>query len=132
MNSAILVSDRDNKALRELLNPRHSVPNADRADCLKLLSELDRATVVPVSELPPDVVCLGAKVDLESLTDGLSMTFTLVMPYEADPGEGLLSVLAPLGTGLLGYRVGDEIEWPVPSGRIRVRICSVEPPADPE
>ena len=49
-------------------------------------------------------------------------TYTLVYPEDANIAEGKLSVLAPIGTAILGYRVGDVVRWQVPSGMTRVRI----------
>jgi regulator of nucleoside diphosphate kinase len=50
------------------------------------------------------------------------MVYTLVFPSEANFDEGKISVLAPVGTAMLGYRVGDSIEWEVPSGRRRLKV----------
>lgn len=57
------------------------------------------------------------------------LTYMLVYPYEANINRGRLSVLAPIGTALLGYRVGDIIEWPTPGGdrRLRVEAISFQP-----
>lgn len=125
MNSSIIVSERDAKVLRKLLNVPPSAQYADKENFRRLSQELSRATVVPVADLPPDVVALDSTVELENLGTGERLVFTLVLPDEADPTDGRLSVLAPLGTGLLGFRTGEEIEWPVPSGTIRVRLDKV-------
>jgi regulator of nucleoside diphosphate kinase len=53
------------------------------------------------------------------------MTYTLVFPRDANVDEGRISILAPLGTAILGYRVGEEFEWDVPSGKRRLRIAKV-------
>ncbi len=125
MNTSIFVSERDAKALRKLLNVPPSAQHADKENFHRLSQELDRATVVPVADLPPDVVALDSTVEMENLSTGEHLVFTLVLPDEADAAAGRLSVLAPLGTGLLGFRTGEEIEWPVPSGTIRVRLDKV-------
>jgi len=90
-----------------------------------LAGELRRARVVPRSQLPPDVVTMDSTVRLRDLQTGEEETYTLVYPREADIGENKLSVLAPVGTALLGYRVGDVVEWPVPAGVARIRIEDV-------
>jgi regulator of nucleoside diphosphate kinase len=61
------------------------------------------------------------------LVSGERHELTLVLPRESDAGTGRVSVLAPLGTALLGYRVGDEIEWLMPGGLRRLRIEEVRP-----
>jgi regulator of nucleoside diphosphate kinase len=94
-----------------------------------LAGELRRAKVVPRSEIPPDVVTMGSTVRMRDLETGETETYTLVYPHEADIEAGKLSVLAPVGTALLGYRVGDVVEWPVPAGVARFRVEEVSQPA---
>ncbi|MBN9522700.1 nucleoside diphosphate kinase regulator [bacterium] len=98
---------------------------------VSLAGELRRARVVPRSELPPDVVTMNSTVCLRDLETGEEETYTLVYPTDADIGENKLSVLAPIGTALLGYRAGDVVEWPVPAGVSRFRIEGVLQPARP-
>ena len=76
-------------------------------------------------QLPPDVVTMGSTVRLRDLETGEEETYTLVYPDEADIEANRLSVLAPVGTALLGYRAGDVVEWPVPAGVRRFRIEEV-------
>ena len=86
-----------------------------------LENELVRAHVVPRDKIPEDVVTMNSEMLVRDLDSGNEMTFTLVFPSAADLERGRISVLAPVGTALLGYRVGDTIEWKVP-GRVR-RLC---------
>jgi regulator of nucleoside diphosphate kinase len=64
-------------------------------------------------------------VEIEDLSDGEVSTFTLVLPSEANPAAGRISLLAPLGMGMIGYREGDEFEWPLPAGTARYRVRRV-------
>jgi len=64
-------------------------------------------------------------VRVTDLDGGHQRTLTLVLPGEADSSQGKISVLAPIGTALLGYRVGDTVEWRVPGGLRRFRIDAV-------
>jgi len=95
-----------------------------------LEEELDRAVVVDTEHLPPDVVTLDSRVQLIDLDSGEELLFTVVLPSRANADEGRISVLAPLGMGVLGYRSGDVIEWDVPGGRRRLRVTHV--PYQPE
>jgi regulator of nucleoside diphosphate kinase len=122
MKKKIIISDRDERTLRELLAKRQSFFAAEAMNLQRLTGELDRARIVPLEKLPADVVTLGSTVELEDVGDGEILTYTLTLPHEANVNEGRISILAPLGTGMLGYRVDDEFEWPVPTGKIRVRI----------
>src|SRR5690242_17947249 len=78
-----------------------------------LQSELGRATIVPESELPPDVVTMNSSVAYEDLTAGVRDTVMLVYPHAA-AGPGHLPVTTPLGMALLGLREGQEIECNFP------------------
>jgi regulator of nucleoside diphosphate kinase len=82
----------------------------------KLESELLRAKVVPREEIPPDVVTMNSRVLFENETTGERREVTLVYPGMADIDAGKISVLVPVGTALLGLRVGQSIDWELPSG----------------
>jgi regulator of nucleoside diphosphate kinase len=91
-----------------------------------LEEELDRAVVVSAGQrLPSDVVTLDSRVAVVDLDSGQERLFTLVLPSRANVDEGRISVLAPLGTAVLGYRSGQEIEWDVPGGRRRLMVRRV-------
>jgi regulator of nucleoside diphosphate kinase len=91
----------------------------------KLEHELDRAEVVDSKDIPMDVITMRSKVRLRDLDTHKEMIFSLVFPNEADVDEGRISVLAPVGTAMIGYRVGDVIEWDVPSGPRRLKVEEV-------
>lgn len=119
-NPQIVLSESDAHHLRILVaNPPKGV---DGASIDWLRAELDRARVVPDDQVPGDVVSLHSTVEVEDLTDGEIDTYTVVLPAEANPAQGRISMLAPLGMGMIGYRAGSEFEWPVPAGMARYRI----------
>ena len=68
---------------------------------------------------------MRSKVRLKDLVSGETNVYSLVFPTEADFSEGKISVLAPIGTAILGYKRGDTIEWPVPSGLRRLKVDQV-------
>lgn len=96
-----------------------------RDDINDLRAELDQARVVPPADIPPDVITMNSTAQLRDLADDQLMTYTLVFPTQANADDGRISVLAPVGTAMLGHRVGDEFEWRVPAGPIRLRVESV-------
>ncbi len=121
----IFIADDDRTRLADLVR-RALDQNAQHTAYLEALAgELRRAQVVPRAEVPPDVVTMYSTVRLRDLETGEEETYTLVYPDEADIGTGKLSVLAPVGTALLGYRTGDVVEWPVPAGVTRFRVEEV-------
>jgi regulator of nucleoside diphosphate kinase len=87
--------------------------------------ELSRAVIVPAAEIPGDVITMNSRVRLLDLQDGSALEYTLVYPGDANFGEGKISVLAPIGAAMIGYKVGDEIEWEVPAGRRNLRVDAV-------
>jgi regulator of nucleoside diphosphate kinase len=92
-----------------------------------LLGEVDRATVYAEGELPGDAVALGSEVEFLDESSGKSRRVRLVLPAEADIERGRISILTPVGAGLIGLRAGDGIDWPCPDGRPRVlRIVAVD------
>jgi regulator of nucleoside diphosphate kinase len=97
----------------------------------RLEGELLRAKVVPREKIPEDVVTMNSRVVFENETTGVRREITLVYPGMADIDEGRISILVPVGTALLGLRVGQSIDWELPGGeKHRYRIVGV--PYQPE
>jgi regulator of nucleoside diphosphate kinase len=81
--------------------------------------------VVAPQDIPGDVVTMNSAVLVKDLDTGAEMALTLVFPSEAGLEMGKISIVAPVGTALLGYRVGDTIEWKVPGRVRRLRVEKV-------
>ena len=77
---------------------------------------LDAASLVPSRGVAPDVVTMNSQVLLQDAQTGQRSTLTLRYPADADPAAGLVSVLSPVGSGLLGLRVGSIAHWSTPAG----------------
>ena len=90
-----------------------------------LWQELSRAQVVAPANIPSDVVTMNSRVRLMDLDRGAIETYTLVFPAHADIAEGRISILSPVGTAILGYRVGDVLEWEVPAGKRRWKVVEI-------
>jgi regulator of nucleoside diphosphate kinase len=122
---AIYVTEFDLKRLSNLLNGTRSWNKKDRDYLIKLEEELEWAQIVAPQEILGDVVTMNSHVRVKDLDSNEEMVFTLAFPAEADYERGRLSVLAPIGTALLGYRAGDTVEWEVPGGVRRLKIEQV-------
>jgi regulator of nucleoside diphosphate kinase len=124
-NRTIILSDADHKRLQALIeSSQHNT--SVRKDYLGALEgELRRARVVPQSEVPPDVITMNSVVHLRDLDSGEKEVYELVYPTDADLVHNRISVLAPIGTAILGYRLGDDLEWQVPAGMRRLRVEEV-------
>lgn len=126
MRDRIYVTQDDHDKLRQLIAGRRGSSSPVERGCLDLLEgEIDRAEVVEPRAVPRDVVTMHSEVRLEDLDSGHVQRARLVFPHEFR-WDNSLSILAPVGTALLGYREGDVIEWPVPRGRKRLRILEVK------
>ncbi|SDL64757.1 regulator of nucleoside diphosphate kinase [Daejeonella rubra] len=92
----------------------------------KLILELKTARVLNSAEMPDDVVSENSKVQIKDVASGQTFDFILVAHQKADPKMNKISVLAPIGIALLGYRPGIEVDWEMPNGLRTFRIVSVE------
>jgi regulator of nucleoside diphosphate kinase len=119
----IYITALDRQRLEKLIEvgrERDGVVNREYLN--KLEQELDKAETVAPEKVPGDVITMRSRVRLSDLNTGEEVVYTLVFPTEADFSEGKISVLAPIGTAMLGYREGSVIEWHVPSGLRRLKV----------
>ncbi|ERS85076.1 nucleoside diphosphate kinase regulator [Halomonas sp. G15] len=94
------------------------------ADALE--QELERGEVVDPEEIPEDVVSMNSRVQFTDLARGRQMIRTLVYPRSLGDVEDAISVMAPVGAGLIGMRVGDTIDWPLPDGgQVHLRVDAI-------
>ena len=120
---SITVSAGDLRRLEALLDsPAVSALPAAAA----LSEELTRATVVKTEDMPAGIVKMHSRVECEDATTGDTHVLTLVYPREANVDELKVSVLAPVGTALLGLSIGQSIDWDAPGGRkLKLRVTAV-------
>ena len=125
MNPRIYISQSDVNRLNRLLDSPQLLRGTDPSMLDKLKRELARAVIVPNSELPDTVITLNSTVELENLTDKEVDQYTLVWPDQANIDEGKISILAPLGVGMIGFKVGDKFKWETPAGTVTFRVLKV-------
>jgi regulator of nucleoside diphosphate kinase len=118
-NPSLIITARDLARLRRVID-LHDTPMAEQLE-----GELQRATVVDPREVPPTVVTMNSEVAYEDLATGERRVIRVVFPNEADAGRGKVSVMAPIGSALIGLSVGQEIEWRVPGGTKRIRVVEI-------
>jgi len=121
----IHITKFDMDRLNELIDGLRLSPKANQANLDLLENELYRGVLVDPQDIPHDVITMNSKVSITDTDSGEKMTYTLVFPSAANIAENKLSVLAPLGMALLGYRKGDAIEWPVPSGVRKLKVDEI-------
>lgn len=119
-------SSRDESGLiKEVRKIKNSRSDAEWARIEELEAELNRAIIVDADKIPPDVVTMNSKVYLRDMDTGKDEFYQLVYPEDADIEQNKISILAPIGTAILGYKVGDVIEWKVPAGVRRLKIKKI-------
>ena len=118
----IFITDYDLQRLKEVIWEAQQSGYRGSAYIKNLMTELDRAHIVMPVDIPGDVVTMNSRVSVTDVDTGEDMIFTLVFPKDSNIREDKISILAPLGTAVLGYRVGDTFEWEVPDGVKRFKI----------
>lgn len=121
----LYITQFDKERLEGIVGAAQLLGGSSREDLQDLEVEMKRARVVSPEEIPSDVVTMNSKVLLCDVDTLETMTYILVFPKDADIDTGAISILAPVGTAILGYRQGDVVEWPVPAGTRRLRIEKV-------
>lgn len=122
---AIFITEYDLARLEELLDKVSAEESRDSKHLKELEDELLRAEVVEPRDIPADVITMNSQVCLKDLDSGEELLYTLVFPGDARLEDNRISILAPVGTALLGYRVGDTIKWKVPGGIRRLKVKKI-------
>jgi regulator of nucleoside diphosphate kinase len=119
----LLLSRLDSERIEALLEQ----PIAHGIDTQALQAELARAEIVEPAQMPGDVITMNSTARFRDESTGDERELTLVYPRDVDGSPDKVSILAPVGSALLGLRIGATIEWPVPGGRtIQLRVLSIQ------
>ena len=121
----IYITEYDVKRLRQLIDEAKRLDRRRNEYLESLEGELSRAKLVAPTDVPPDVVTMNSRVRLVDLDTEEELVYTLVFPDQADIAQSKISVLAPIGTAMLGYRIGDVFAWQVPEGTRRLEVKQV-------
>ena len=120
----ILITRSDYEKLRPLVDGGRVFNGSDAQSVGRLAQELDRAEIVESDAMPGDVITMNSRATLKDLDSGELKEYRLIFPTQGRQGNDV-SILAPIGTAMLGYRVGDVIEWQVPRGIRRLEVVEV-------
>ncbi len=121
-NKSIQITEFDFQRLNRLLRQAQHSDYRGSEYLAELQAELDHAQVVPSQAVSQEIVTMNSIVVLLDLATRKEETYTLVFPEDADIGQGKISILAPIGTAMLGYEIGDTFEWQVPAGKRRLKV----------
>jgi regulator of nucleoside diphosphate kinase len=118
----IYITVNDMNRLEELLGVASTVNVRDNKHLEELAKELEKADVVESTEIPANVITMNSMVLLKDLETAEDRTFTLVFPRQANIDQNKVSILAPVGTAMIGCRIGHVIVWNAPAGERRMRV----------
>ena len=121
----IFITRNDKKKLWELLDVAKSFALPEGVDINDLEVKLKHAFGVDAREVAEDIITMNSRAELVDLDTGEQLKVAVVFPRDADIELGLISVLAPLGAAMLGYRTGDEFKWKVPNGCRRFKVTQI-------
>jgi regulator of nucleoside diphosphate kinase len=120
-NDVILITEKDLLRIKNIL----SFEKSDEFENLEI--ELERARIITDANVPSDLVTMNSRLKFLNIQDHKEMIVTIVYPHEANFADGKISVLASLGSALIGLRIGQEINWMFPDGRTRtLKILEVQ------
>ncbi len=123
----ILITGEDLSRLERLIECARNFHPLNYKHINRLQEELGEAKIMAREEIPHDVVILNSEDRVRDLDAGREATYKIVFPRDAHVAQNRISVLAPIGSALLGYRAGDVVEWDMPSGRKRMKVQEVVP-----
>ena len=118
----IYITDNDMKRLKELIMVAREFGKENEKYLRDLEGELVRGKVVKSQDIPNNIVTMNSKIRLRNIATQEEIIYQLVFPDNADVNQGKISILAPIGTALLGYKAGDIIKWKVPAGLTKLKV----------
>ena len=119
---SIFITTNDVEKLRDLIREAYHTEYRGSDYLKQLAGEIEKASVVRPDQIPSNVITLNSTARLVDQETKEEMIYSLVFPEDADTSQGKISILAPIGTAMLGYKVGDTFEWDTPGGNRIIRV----------
>lgn len=121
----IYITEHDLQRLKKLLNDLSQESHHKDFSIQELKGEMNRALVVSPKEVPENVITMNSRVLMRDVESGKDMTLWLVFPDKMDAVKNPVSILSPLGTAMIGYKVGDVFTWESPKGMKQVEVLDI-------
>lgn len=121
----IILNKLDYARINRCIQVQKELKSISDSETERLLEELKRARIVEPQEVPDNIVTMNSVVKISFPDLNKHVQLKLVYPHEARIQEWKISILSPIAHALLGYKVGDIIEWLVPGGITRIRIDDI-------
>ena len=121
----IILNRLDFTRIKQCISDAKHFKSINKIEAEKLMKELDSAKIVEPKDIPSNVVTMNSIVKLSFLNNNTQVHFQIVYPNQANLKENKISIFSQVATALIGYKVGDVIEWIVPSGLTQLRIDEI-------
>jgi len=118
----IIINKLDYIRIKQWISNAKQTKTVSNSEAEKLLIELENGKIIEPEKIPSNVVTMNSIVKLIFLNNNKQVQFQLVYPNEANLKENKISIFSPVATALIGYSVGDIIEWVVPAGLTKIKI----------
>ena len=123
--SKLIINKLDYARIKRSIEDARQFRAINAAESEKLMKELDSAEIVAPEAIPSNVVTMNSIVKLTFLNNNKPIQFQIVYPDKANMKENKISIFSPIATALIGYKVGDEIDWMAPAGMTHIRIDEI-------
>lgn len=123
--SQVIITNQDFNKIHRSITDAKAKNSIKKEEAEKLLAELKSAKIVEQDKIEPDVVTMNSIVKIHFQNNKTTMEFQLVYPADANIKERKISIFSSVASALIGYRVGDEIDWLIPSGMTKIVIDEV-------
>jgi regulator of nucleoside diphosphate kinase len=123
--SQVIITKQDFNRIHRSITDAKAKNSIKKEEADKLLAELKSAKIVEQNKIDGDVVTMNSIVKIHFQNNKTTMEFQLVYPADANIKERKISIFSSVASALIGYRVGDEIDWLIPSGMTKIVIDEV-------
>ncbi|HET6528563.1 MAG TPA: nucleoside diphosphate kinase regulator [Balneolaceae bacterium] len=121
----IILSELDFARIQKSIKEAEQSKSISKSEAESLSKELSDAKIVAPKEIPNDVVTMNSKVTITFLKNKKQIELNIVYPSEADSSKNKISIFSPIAAALIGNKIGDTIDWIVPSGPTNIRIDEI-------
>ena len=125
MKPEVKITELDYIRLSKLIGTSRNEKNIELKNLDTLAREIGRAEKVDSKKIAPEFVTMNSVVEVLDESSKKPMTIRIVYPKDADFKKMYVSVLSPMGSALLGYKVGDTVQYDAPKGTVTIRIQQI-------
>ena len=121
----LILNKLDYLRIQKCIDEAKELKSITVSESESLMKELNSAEILEPEKIPSNVVTMNSIVKIRFLNSNKQIQFQIVYPRQANVREQKISIFSPIATALIGYKVGDEVEWIVPAGLTKIRIDEI-------